>query len=121
MGHMQHTQANASGVAVPVAVEKSFAVTQATWRFYANDRVTPQALVAPLQQFAREQIAGLTVPSNTNATVLDDTATTISDDTATGLPYVLAVVDWSKIDDKKHTAILCFKMQHPCELFYDAK
>ena len=73
MGHMQHTQANASGVAVPVAVEKSFAVTQATWRFYANDRVTPQALAAPLCQFAREQIAGLTVPSNTIATAPSDT------------------------------------------------
>jgi len=75
---MQHAQRTATGPAVPAHVEKSFAVTQATWRFFANERVTPSGLVEPLRQFARQQIA-------------DDS-------------YVLAVVDWSKIDYKKHTA-----------------
>ena len=75
---MQHAQRTATGSAVPAHVEKSFAVTQATWRFLANERVTPHNLVEPLRQFAREQIADA--------------------------PYVLAIVDWSKIDYKKHTA-----------------
>jgi len=56
MGHMQHAKSTAAGVAVPAGVEKSFAVTQATWRFFANERVTPQALVEPLRAFAREQL-----------------------------------------------------------------
>ena len=57
MEHMQHAKSVAAGVAVPAGVEKSFAVTQATWRFFANDRVTPQALVEPLREFARQQLA----------------------------------------------------------------
>jgi hypothetical protein len=76
-GPMHHTQATASGAAVPAHVAHSFAVTQATWRFHANERVTPHALVEPLRQFAHEQIG-----------------------TA---PYTLAIIDWSKIDYKKHT------------------
>jgi hypothetical protein len=75
---MQHAKSTATGPAVPASVEKSFAVTQATWRFLANERVTPKLLVEPLQQFAKEQIAN------------DD--------------YALAVIDWSKLDYKKHTA-----------------
>ena len=75
---MQTAKTTAAGPAVPASVEKSFAVTQATWRFLANERITLHHLVEPLRQFAREQIAD------------DD--------------YVLAVVDWSKIDYKKHTA-----------------
>jgi len=75
---MQHAQRTATGPAVPVHVEKSFTVTQATWRFFANERVTPHNLVEPLRQFAREQVG--------NA------------------DYVLAIVDWSKLDYKKHTA-----------------
>jgi hypothetical protein len=77
-GHLQHARATATGSAVPASLEKSIAVTQATWRFYANERVTPLALVEPLRQFAREQIG--------NA------------------PYVLSIFDWSKIDYKKHSA-----------------
>ena len=76
--HIQHAKATATGPAVPACVEQSFAVTQATWRFLANERVTPQRLIAPLRQFAQDQI--------------------------TNDPYVLAVVDWSKIDYKKHAA-----------------
>jgi len=77
-GAMQTAKATSPGLAVPASVEKSFAVTQATWRFFDNERVTPGDLVAPLRHFAQEQIG-------------DDA-------------YVLAIVDWSKIDYKKHTA-----------------
>jgi len=75
-------------VAEPADVENSFAVTQATWRFFAKERVTPQTLVAPLRGFAREQLA-CTAPG------------TIENGATPALPYVLAVVDWSKIDDKR--------------------
>ena len=77
-GHLQQAPPTATGIAVPANVEKSFAVTQATWRFLDNDRVTPQALVAPLRHFAQQQLADA--------------------------DYTLAVIDWSKIDYKKHTA-----------------
>jgi hypothetical protein len=76
--HMQHASSIATGVTVPAGVEKSFAVTQATWRFLANERITPAALAEPLRDFAKQQLG-------------DD-------------PYVLSVFDWSKIDYKKHSA-----------------
>ena len=63
---------------MPASVEKAFAVTQATWRFLANERVTPTALAEPLRDFAKQQLG-------------DDS-------------YVLAVTDWSKLDYKNHTA-----------------
>ena len=75
---MQLAKATAPGLAVPASVEKSFAVTQATWRFFANDRVTTSDLVTPLRHFAKQQLADV--------------------------DYVLAVVDWSKISYQKHTA-----------------
>jgi len=56
MGHMQHAKSTAAGMAVPAGVEKSFAVTQATWRFFANERVTPQAPVEPLRAFYHYQL-----------------------------------------------------------------
>ena len=77
-GHLQQATTTATGIAVPATVEKSFAVTQATWRFLDNDRVTPLALVEPLRRFARQQLVGTR--------------------------YALAVIDWSKIDYRKHTA-----------------
>jgi hypothetical protein len=77
-GHLQQATTIATGIAVPASVEKSFAVTHATWRFFNNERVTPQALVEPLRDFARQQVEGAV--------------------------YTLAVADWSKIDYKKHTA-----------------
>ena len=55
-GHMQHTKSTAAGVAVPADIENSFAVTQTTWRFFAKERVTPQALVEPLRVFAAGQL-----------------------------------------------------------------
>ena len=75
---MQLAKATAPGLAVPANVEKSFAVTQATWRFLANNRVTPSDLVEPLRHFAKQQLVDVN--------------------------YALAVVDWSKLDYKKHVA-----------------
>jgi hypothetical protein len=75
---IQQSTTTATGVVVPANVENSFAVTQATWRFFANERVTPTALVEPLRHLAQQQLVDA--------------------------KYVLAVTDWSKIDYKKHTA-----------------
>ena len=75
-GHVHQTTSIATGIAVPASVENSFTVTQATWRFLNNDRVTPQGLVEPLRHFARKQLA--------------DT------------DYTLAVIDWCKLDYGKH-------------------
>jgi len=77
-GHMQQATSTATGVAVPASITNSATVTQATWRFYSNERVTPAALVKPLHDFAKQQI-------NNDQ-------------------YVLAAVDWSKLDYKKHTS-----------------
>jgi len=77
-GHLQRGTSTAAGIAVPASVDNAFAVTQATWRFLANDRVTFRALVEPLRSFAQDQVVD-------------------SD-------YTLAIVDWSKLDYKKHTA-----------------
>ena len=57
-GHLQQATTTATGIAVPASVEKPFAITQATWRFLDNDRVTPLGLVEPLRHFARQQLAG---------------------------------------------------------------
>jgi len=76
---MQHSSATAAGPSIPAELASSFSATQATWRFFANAKVTPTALVEPLREFARQQIGEET-------------------------PYVLAVVDWSKIDYRKHKA-----------------
>ena len=76
---MQHNSAMAARPAIPAELASSFSATQATWRFFANEKVTPTALVEPLRDFARQQIDEET-------------------------PYVLAVVDWSKIDYRKHKA-----------------
>ena len=77
--HVQQAKVTAAGPAIPVDVASSFAATQAAWRFWGNEAVTPTALVEPLRQLARQQIAP-------------------------GTKYVLSVIDWSKIDYKKHTA-----------------
>jgi len=130
---MQHAKGTASGPVVPVSVENSFAVTQATWRFFANERVTALALVEPLRQFARDQLAKVNFNINTNdsanvvaninahdgvnvdvgvdATVNRNADANAADSIADGritanatTNYALAVVDWSKLDYKKHTA-----------------
>jgi hypothetical protein len=72
---MQHYQRIAAGLSIPASVSSGFAVTQGVWRFLANQHIPPQLLVAPLRQFAQQQING---------------------------GYVLHVFDWCKLDDKNH-------------------
>ena len=45
--HMQHNSATATaaGPAIPSDLASSFSATQATWRFFANEKVTPTANV----------------------------------------------------------------------------
>lgn len=76
--HAQHAPSTAAGPAIAMDTASSFAATQAAWRFFANPKVTPEALVEPLRDFAREQL----VDSQ----------------------YVLSVIDWSKIDYRLHEA-----------------
>jgi hypothetical protein len=77
-GHLQQATTTATGISVPASAENPFAITQASWRFLDNDRVTPLGLVEPLRHFAQQQLAGA--------------------------GYTLAVIDWSKLDYRKHTA-----------------
>ena len=70
-GAIQTAKAISPGLAVSVDVENSFAVTQATWRFFGDERATLFDLVEPLRRYAWQ---------------------------LEGVPYVLAVVDWSQID-----------------------
>jgi len=51
--HKNHTQANMAGPVPPVCAVSGFAATQATWRFLNNERVTPQELVKPIREFAK--------------------------------------------------------------------
>jgi hypothetical protein len=75
---MKQSTTTATGCAVPAGLQSSFAITQATWRFLDNERVTLPQLIAPLRSFARQQIAGA--------------------------DYVLAVTDRSKLDYRRHKA-----------------
>jgi hypothetical protein len=83
---MNHTQANAAGPVPPVEAASSFAATQATWRFLANERVTPQELIKPLREFAKIQLTE-TVEAETS-----------------GENFVLLVSDWCKLKYGGHTA-----------------
>ena len=43
--HLQHSLATAAGPSIPAAdLASNFSATQATWRFFANEKVTPTAL-----------------------------------------------------------------------------
>jgi hypothetical protein len=75
---MQHSQSLAAGLSIPVAQQSAFAATLAVCRFFANKKTTLSVLAAPLQQFARQQLA-------------DE-------------EYVLLVHDWSRLKYKNHTA-----------------
>jgi hypothetical protein len=72
---MQHSHRIAAGLSIPAMEQTGFAATQAVWRFLANENITPPLLVAPLRQFAQQQI---------------------------GTGYVLHVFDWCKPDYKNH-------------------
>lgn len=47
----------AAGVASLPSASSAFAATQAAWRFYNNERVTFRALVEPLRETGRQQLA----------------------------------------------------------------
>jgi hypothetical protein len=54
--HLHHNQVIASGAVIPAGEASSFATTQTVWRFFYNEKITPQQLVFPLREFVREQI-----------------------------------------------------------------
>jgi len=91
---MKQSTSTSTGVAVPATLQSSFAITQATWRFLNNERVSLPKLIAPLREFARQQL------------VRHD--------------YVLAVKDWSKLDYKKHKAKKdVVQISHKDDIGYD--
>lgn len=69
-----------AGIAALPGTGTAWASTQAAWRFFKNERVTPEALAEPLREAVRRALGG-----------------SRSD-------YALVVVDWSKIDYRRHTA-----------------
>lgn len=69
-----------AGIAALPGVGKAFASTQAAWRFFNHKNITPPLLAAPLRQAVRDHVAG------------------------TAAKYVLAALDWSKIDYRDHTS-----------------
>jgi hypothetical protein len=73
---MQHSQTTSAGLTMLFWEQSGFATTQAVWCFFANEKTTPQRLVEPLRQFAKQKIE------------------------QSG--YVLHVFDWSKIGYKNH-------------------
>lgn len=57
--HMHTVPKLAAGVAALPSAGSSFAATQAAWRFFNNDRVTLDALAAPLREAGRSSVEGL--------------------------------------------------------------
>jgi hypothetical protein len=55
--HEHVLNAAASGLSALPGTAKPFACTQALWRFLANDRVTLPALIEPVRETARSQLA----------------------------------------------------------------
>src|SRR5262245_49081902 len=53
-GHMAPLRRTAPGMRLLPSVAQPFAAAQAAWRFYANPRVTPPQLAAPLIDAARD-------------------------------------------------------------------
>jgi hypothetical protein len=75
--YLHHNQAIAAGAIIPAGEDSSFAATQAVWRFLNNEKITPQQLVFPLQEFVKQQIP-------------------------LGTKYVLCAVDWSHLNYAHH-------------------
>jgi hypothetical protein len=69
-----------AGIAALPGAGTAWAATQAAWRFFNNPAVTPPKLAEPLRAAVRAALA------------------------AGGPGYVLAVIDWSKVDYRRHTA-----------------
>ncbi len=76
--HLNVVQAVAAGIKAIPGVEKSFAATQAAWRFFRNPDVTLGELIGPLQDVGREACM------------------------VSGSPYALIAFDWSKMDYDGH-------------------
>ena len=89
--HMNHSQANAAGPVPPACAESSFAATQATWRFFNNERITPPELVKPIREFAKKQ---LVKPIREFAK--KQLVETVEVETS-GERFVLLVSDWCKL------------------------
>lgn len=77
---MNAPQELAAGLKAMPGMAKSFASTQALWRFLANPRVTLPQLVEPVRALGRRAAA------------------------ESGSPYVLLVHDWSKLAYPDHTS-----------------
>lgn len=69
-----------AGLAALPGAGSAWAATQAAWRFFNNTSVTPTALAVPLRSAVRRALRD------------------------SGSEYVLAVVDWSKVDYSRHAA-----------------
>ena len=70
----------AAGIAALPGAGQAFASTQAAWRFFNHEKATPPVLAAPLRQAVRDELS------------------------RTGAKYVLAALDWSKVDYRRHQA-----------------
>jgi len=57
VAHLTPTQYLAAGLHPPPSVAKPFAAVQASWRFYANPRLTLPQLAGPMLDLAREALA----------------------------------------------------------------
>jgi len=66
-----------AGIAALPGAGTAWASAQAAWRFFNNDDVTPAKLAGPLREAVRAGLAG------------------------DASPYVLAVIDWSKVDYRR--------------------
>lgn len=78
--HMDSPQQLAAGLKAVPGTVKSFASTQALWRFLANPRVTLPQLVVPLRTLGCRAAA------------------------ESSSPYVLLIHDWSKLSYPGHTS-----------------
>jgi len=78
--HVNAVQALAAGIHALPGAGRSFAATQAAWRFFLNPRVTLSKLVEPLQAMGRSAVS------------------------ESRSSYALLVHDWSKMDYDGHTS-----------------
>jgi len=78
--HMNAAQATAAGLKALPRTGQAFAATQATWRFFHNERVTLPALVEPLRELGRQELA------------------------ESRSSYAMLVHDWSKMDYDGHAS-----------------
>lgn len=69
-----------AGIAALPGAGSAWASTQAAWRFFNNQTVTPASLATPLREAVRRALE------------------------ASGSDYVLVPIDWSKIDYRRHTS-----------------